>query len=84
MGRGLRARTRGRGIRGVKRPALYLVAAVIGFQLLIIAGSLIGCFLVFPKIANRDPGDERCSGENITTIMSQVTAGAFALYAGEK
>ena len=66
------------------KPALYLVAGVIGFQLLIIAGTLVGCFTVYPKIANRDPSDERCSGENVTTIMSQVTAGAFALYAGEK
>jgi hypothetical protein len=68
----------------MKRPALYLVAGVIGFQLLIIAGTLIGCFTVYPKIVNRDPGDERCSGENIATIMSQVTAGAFSLYAAEK
>ena len=66
------------------KPALYIVAGVIGFQLLIIAGTLVGCFTVYPKIVNRDPSDERCSGENVTTIMSQVTAGAFALYAGEK
>lgn len=68
----------------MKKPALYLVAGVIAFQLLIIAGSLVGCFMVYPKIKDRDPADSRCSGENITTIMSQVTAGAFALYAGEK
>ena len=66
------------------KPALYLVAGVIGFQLLIIAGTLVGCFTVYPKIVNHDPADERCNGDNITTIMSQVTAGAFALYAGEK
>ena len=66
------------------KPALYIVAGVIGFQLLIIAGTLVGCFTVYPKIVNRDPADERCNGDNITTIMSQVTAGAFSLYAAEK
>ena len=68
----------------MKRPALYLVAGVIAFQLLIIAGSLIGCFLVYPKIADRDPSNERCSGTNVSALMGQVLSGAFALYAGEK
>ena len=61
-----------------------MVAGVISFQLLIIAGSLIGCFLVYPKISNRDPGDERCSGQAISELMAQITAASFALYAGEK
>ena len=68
----------------MKKPALYLVAGVIAFQLLIIAGSLVGCFLVYPKIADRDPGDERCSGQAISELMAQITAASFALYAGEK
>ena len=68
----------------MKKPALMLVAGVISFQLLIIAGSLIGCFLVYPKINNRDPGDERCSGQAISELMAQITAASFALYAGEK
>ena len=68
----------------MKRPALYLVAGVIAFQLLIIAGSLVGCFLVLPKMQERDPASSRCSGENITELMAQITAAAFALYAGEK
>ena len=68
----------------MKKPALYLVAGVIAFQLLIIAGSLIGCFLVYPKIKDRDPGDERCSGQAISELMAQITAASFALYAGEK
>ena len=68
----------------MKRLALYLVAGVIGFQLVIIAGSLIGCFVVYPKIKDRDAADVRCSGENITELMAQITAASFALYAGEK
>ena len=68
----------------MKKPALYLVAGVIAFQLLIIAGSLVGCFLVLPKMQERDPASSRCSGENITEIMAQITAASFALYAGEK
>ena len=68
----------------MKKPALMLVAGVISFQLLIIAGSLIGCFIVFPKIKDRDPGDERCSGQAISELMAQITAASFALYAGEK
>ena len=68
----------------MKKPALYLVAGVIAFQLAIIAGSLVGCFMVFPEIKDRDPADQRCSGENITELMAQITAASFALYAGEK
>ena len=68
----------------VKKTALYLVAGVISFQLLIIAGSLIGCFITYPRISGRDPADPRCSGKNVTELMAQITAAAFALYAGEK
>lgn len=68
----------------MKKPALMLVAGVISFQLLIIAGTLTGCFLVYPKIKDRDPGDERCSGGAIGELMAQITAASFALYAGEK
>ena len=68
----------------MKRLALYLVAGVIGFQLVIIATALIGCLVVYPKIKDRDAADVRCSGENITELMAQITAASFALYAGEK
>ena len=68
----------------MKKPALYVVAGVIGFQLLIIAGTLVGCFTVYPKIVNRDPADGRCDGEGVTELMAQITAASFALYAGEK
>ena len=68
----------------MKKPALYLVAGVIAFQQLLIGGSLVGCFIVLPKMKNRDPASSRCSGENITELMAQITAASFALYAGEK
>ena len=68
----------------MKKPALLLVAGVVAFQLLIVAGTLVGCFITYPKIVNRDPGDQRCSGENVTEVMSLVVTQAFALYAAEK
>ena len=61
-----------------------LVAGVVAFQLLIVSGTLVGCFITYPKIVNREPGDARCSGENVTEIMSLVVTQAFALYAAEK
>jgi len=67
----------------VKKPALILVAGVIAFQLLIISGTLIGCFTIYPKIHDRDPDDERCSGSQVSELMAQITASAFALYAAE-
>ena len=60
-----------------------LVAGVIAFQLLIISGTLIGCFMIYPKIQDRDPGNERCSGNQASELMAQITASAFALYAAE-
>lgn len=60
-----------------------LVAGVIAFQLLIISGTLIGCFAIYPKIFHRDPGNERCSGNQVSELMAQITAAAFALYAAE-
>jgi hypothetical protein len=33
---------------------------------------------------NRDPGDQRCSGENVTEVMSLIVTQAMALYAAEK
>lgn len=67
----------------MKKTALMLVAGVIGFQLLIISGTLIGCFAIYPKIQGRDPGNERCSGNQVSELMAQITASAFALYAAE-
>jgi hypothetical protein len=67
----------------VKKPALMLVAGVISFQLLIISGTLIGCFTIYSKIQGRDPGNERCSGNQVSELMAQITAASFALYAAE-
>jgi len=61
-----------------------LVAGVVAFQLLIVSGTLVGCFITYPQIANRVAGNERCSGENVTEIMALVATQAFALYAAEK
>lgn len=67
----------------MKKPALMLIAGVIAFQLLIISGTLVGCFVAYPKIKDRDPSDERCSGSQASELMAQITASAFALYAAE-
>ena len=80
-----------RGPSEMKRGALYLVAGVITFQLLIITGTLIGCFLVMPKnaldqrtLVEGAAKDTRCNGNNIGELMAQITAAAFSLYAAEK
>ncbi|MCP4001684.1 MAG: hypothetical protein GY727_12305 [Gammaproteobacteria bacterium] len=63
----------------MKKPALMLVAGVLAFQLLIISGTLIGCFTLVKK----DTNARRCTGKNIGEIMGQITTSAFALYAAE-
>tara|TARA_B100001741_G_C16243715_1_gene455225 strand:+ start:371 stop:577 length:207 start_codon:yes stop_codon:yes gene_type:complete len=68
----------------VKRPAFFLLATVIGFQLVIISGVLAGCFFVYPTIQDRDPGNERCSGESVSELLMAIVTQAFALYAAEK
>ena len=68
----------------MKRWAFILLASVIGSQLVLIGGVLTGCFLVYPTISNREPGDERCSGNKMGELMSMTLANAFALYAAEK
>ena len=52
--------------------------------MLLIAGVLVGCFMVYPTVPNRDPGDERCSGNKMGELLSLTLANAFALYAAEK
>ncbi len=64
----------------MKKPALMLVAGVVAFQLLIVSGTLVGCFTLMKKSTD----DRRCTGEGITEIMSLVVTQAFALYAAEK
>ena len=68
----------------MKRHAFYLLATVIGFQLVIIAGVLAGCFFVYPKIQDRDPSNERCSGQQVSELLAVIVTQAFALYAAEK
>ena len=68
----------------MRRAAFMLLASVIGSQLFIIAGVLVGCFLTYPKVQGRDPDDVRCSGERAGELLSVIVAQSFALYAAEK
>ena len=68
----------------MKRYAFYLLAGVIAFQLVIIAGVLAGCFFVYPKIQDRDPSNERCSGQQVSELLAVIVTQAFGLYAAEK
>ena len=62
----------------MRRAAVTLLASVIGFQLVLIAGVLAGCFHARPAMADRCDGSK--AGELLTTIVAQ----SFALYAAEK
>ena len=55
--------------------AFKLVAFVVGFQLLIVASVLAGCFVT---------RDDRCTGEQSSKLLASIGAQAFALYAAEK
>ena len=68
----------------MKRAAFILLASVIGFQLVLIGGVLAGCFLVYPKIQDRDPRNARCSGDSVSELLAVIVAQSFALYAAEK
>lgn len=68
----------------MKRPAFFLLASVIGFQLVIIAGALAGCFFVYPEIQDRDPANQRCDGTQLSELLQLVVTQTFALYAAEK
>ena len=56
--------------------ALKLVFAVVIFELLIVAGTVVKCF-------DTDSGDENDSN-NITLILTSIAEKSFALYAAEK
>ena len=62
----------------MKKPAFYLLASVIGFQLVLIAAVLAGCFVVHPKV------DGRCDGSKAGELLTTIVAQSFALYAAEK
>lgn len=59
----------------MRRAAFYLVASVIGIQMLIVASALAGCFFM--------PQSE-CTGEKAQDILSRIMTEVFALYASEK
>tara|TARA_B110000003_G_scaffold275260_1_gene317377 strand:+ start:2199 stop:2387 length:189 start_codon:yes stop_codon:yes gene_type:complete len=62
----------------VKRAAFTLLASVIGFQLVLIAGVLAGCFAIHPTQS------DRCDGSKASELLSLIVAQSFALYASEK
>lgn len=59
----------------MKRAAFYLLAGVIAFQLMIVAGVLVGCFR---------SGSERCTGEKVSELMQLIAGQSFVLYGAEK
>ena len=67
-----------------KKWAFVLVMTVVGFQMTLISGIFIGCFIDYPKMTNRDPSNERCSGGQATEMLLSLAAQSFALYAAEK
>ena len=67
-----------------KKWAFILVMTVVGFQMSLIAGVFVGCFIDYPKILDRDPSNERCSGNQATEMLLSLAAQSFALYAAEK
>jgi len=59
----------------MRRAAFYLVAAVIGVQLMIATATVAGCLIL---------KDKRCTGKHVSELMMYITAQTFALYAAEK
>lgn len=62
----------------MKRSAFILLASVIGFQLVLIAGVLAGCFNARPALV------DRCDGSKASELLSTIVLQSFALYAAEK
>ena len=59
----------------MKKTAFKLVAMVVGFQMVLCAIAIIGCFITQAN---------RCDGSKISELMSTMLASSFALYAAEK
>jgi uncharacterized membrane protein YcfT len=59
----------------MKAAAFKLVAFVVGFQLLLVAGIMAGCLFT---------QDKRCTGERASELLTAIGVQAFALYAAEK
>lgn len=60
----------------MRKAAFYLVASVIGIQLIMLAAIAAGCFFVNSNV--------KCSGDRITSLLSKIMTEVFALYAAEK
>ena len=58
-----------------KRAAFYLLAGIIGVQLVILGGATAACFTM--RI-------DKCDGKQISQALNSMVASAFALYAAEK
>ena len=59
----------------MRKAAFYLLATVIGSQLLIIAGVLVACFYTESR---------KCTGDRVSELMTSTVAQCFALYAAER
>ena len=59
----------------MKRAAFYLLAGVIAFQLVIVAGVLAACF---------HTANPKCTGNKISELMQLIVGQSFMLYGAEK
>nr|BAR34279.1 hypothetical protein [uncultured Mediterranean phage uvMED] len=59
----------------MRRAAFYLLAAVITFQLIMVAGVLTACFSTKTK---------QCTGDRMSELVTYIVTQAFAVYAAEK
>ena len=59
----------------MRRYAFWLLASVIGWQLILISLTLIACLRT---------GSTKCTGQRMAELISTLTAQSFALYASEK
>ena len=60
----------------MRKAAFYLVATVIGVQMLMLAAVAAGCFFVNSRIP--------CTGDRASQLLSKIMTEVFALYAAEK
>ena len=60
----------------MRKAAFYLVAAVIGVQMSMLAAIAAGCFFVRTDI--------ECTGDRANQLLSKIMTEVFALYAAEK
>ena len=60
----------------MRKAAFYLVAAVIGTQMAMLAAVAAGCFFANSSIP--------CTGDRASQLLSKIMTEVFALYAAEK